>query len=118
MTADLHLYDPALCCSSGVCGPSVDPVLVRVQADIEWLKSKGIRVERHNLAQQAADFTANPEVLALLQDRSPEALPFVFVNGKVAAIGFYPTRDQFAALFGLAPDAETSGNCEGACSCS
>jgi len=25
----IEIFDPAMCCSSGVCGPSVDPKLVR-----------------------------------------------------------------------------------------
>lgn len=116
MTSDLHIFDPALCCSSGVCGPSVDPVLVRVQADLEWLKSKGISVARHNLAQQAGDFAAHPEALSLLQSRSSEALPFVFVRGKLAAIGFYPTREQFATLLGIREEAPAAC-CEGNCAC-
>ena len=45
----VQVFDPAMCCSTGVCGPSVDPVLPRFAADLEWLKSKGVQVERYNL---------------------------------------------------------------------
>ena len=53
----VQVFDPAMCCSTGVCGPSVDPVLPRFAADLEWLKSKGVRVERYNLAQEVGAFT-------------------------------------------------------------
>ncbi len=47
----LQVFDPAMCCSTGVCGPSVDPTLPRFAADLEWLQSKGVQVERYNLAR-------------------------------------------------------------------
>jgi hypothetical protein len=39
MIPDLLVFDPALCCSSGVCGPELDTDLVRFAADLEWLGS-------------------------------------------------------------------------------
>ena len=38
----LAVYDPPMCCSTGVCGPAVDPVLPRVAADLDWLKRQGV----------------------------------------------------------------------------
>jgi hypothetical protein len=105
----LHVYDPALCCSSGVCGPSVDPVLVRVNADLEWLKSQSVVVERHNLAQQPLDFTTNPVVKARLQEEGQDVLPLVLLDGQVVAARFYPTRDQLATLCGV--KTETASSC-------
>jgi hypothetical protein len=29
----LDVFDPAMCCSTGVCGPEVDPQLVQFAAD-------------------------------------------------------------------------------------
>ena len=26
----IDIYDPPMCCSSGLCGPTLDPMLVRV----------------------------------------------------------------------------------------
>ncbi len=60
--AKMQVFDPAMCCSTGVCGPSVDPALTRFAADLDWMKSKGAEVERFNLAQQVAAFTANEKV--------------------------------------------------------
>jgi hypothetical protein len=111
----LHLYDPALCCSSGVCGPSVDPVLVRVQADLEWLKKQGIAVERHNLAQQPADFAANETVKHRLRTSGPDVLPLVLLDGELVAAGFYPTREQFAKLLGLKAGTKEPSETDSAC---
>ena len=57
----LAVYDPPMCCSTGVCGPAVDPVLPRVTADLDWLRRQGIEVERFNLSQQPQAFVANPD---------------------------------------------------------
>lgn len=106
----LTIYDPALCCSSGVCGPSVDPELVRVQADLEWLKKQGVSVARFNLAQQPADFAANETIKTVLQQSGTEALPVILLGENIVASRFYPTREQFRLLCGL-PKAEAACGC-------
>ena len=50
-TQTLQVFDPAMCCSTGVCGPEVDTKLVQFAADLDWLKSQGVIVQRHNLSQ-------------------------------------------------------------------
>ncbi|MDF3131129.1 arsenite efflux transporter metallochaperone ArsD [Kiritimatiellaeota bacterium B1221] len=96
----LTVYDPPLCCSSGVCGPSVDPELVRVNADFEWAKKQDASVTRFNLAQQPADFAANASVKTLLQTAGQDCLPLVFLDGNLVASRFYPTRAQLAQILG------------------
>ncbi|HVJ04751.1 MAG TPA: arsenite efflux transporter metallochaperone ArsD [Candidatus Saccharimonadales bacterium] len=98
----LQVFDPAMCCSTGVCGPSVDPVLPRFSADLEWLKSKGVQVERYNLAQDIAAFTANAIVKAAINSKGTECLPMVLVDGSVVSEGAYPTREQVAGFTGVA----------------
>lgn len=36
----IQIFDPALCCSSGVCGPETDPALVAFAADFEWARTQ------------------------------------------------------------------------------
>jgi arsenical resistance operon trans-acting repressor ArsD len=94
----LQVFDPAMCCSTGVCGPSVDPALPRFAADLEWLKSKGLQVERYNLAQEVAAFTSNPVVKHALNSRGSKCLPLLLLNGAIVAEGAYPTREELAGL--------------------
>ena len=94
----LQVFDPAMCCSTGVCGPSVDPALPRFAADLEWLKSKGLEVERHNLAQEVAAFTSNPVVKTALNSRGSKCLPLLLLDGIIVAEGSYPTREELARL--------------------
>ncbi len=97
----IQVFDPAMCCSSGVCGPGVDPVLPRFAADLEWLKGKGVQVERYNLAQDVAVFTGNPTVKTTLNNEGTKCLPLILVNGEIASEGTYPTRRVLAGFVGM-----------------
>lgn len=97
----MQVFDPAMCCSTGVCGPTVDPTLPRFAADLEWLKSKGVEVERFNLAQQLAAFSASPKVKQALNSHGTKSLPMILVDGEVKASGGYPSRADLARFAGV-----------------
>lgn len=97
----IQVFDPAMCCSTGVCGPSVDPTLPRFAADLEWLRSKGVDVERFNLAQQVAAFTGNPKVKQALNSQGTKSLPLILVDGEIKASGGYPSRADLARFAGI-----------------
>ena len=97
----LDVFDPPMCCSSGVCGPSVDPLLAAFGADVDWLITQGVTVTRHNLAQDPHAFVANPVVNDLLQRQGDRCLPLLLLNGDVASSGAYPQRAELARLVGL-----------------
>jgi hypothetical protein len=86
-----------MCCSTGVCGPSVDPALPRFAADLEWLKSKNVKVERFNLAQEVGAFTSNPIVKVTLNAQGTKCLPLILAEGMIVSQGTYPTREVLAA---------------------
>ncbi len=100
-TARLEVYDPALCCSTGLCGPEVDPLLVRFAADLKWLQEHGADVERFNLSQSPAAFVENEQVKQALTDQGEAALPMVVADGRVMSTGRYPERDELATWTGL-----------------
>ena len=113
----LRVFDPALCCSTGICGPSVDPELTRFAADLDWLKSKGVFVERYNLAQQPGAFV-EPLVKAALEDAGEEALPLLLADGVEFSRGRYPSRDELSTHFDLStscctPKEEEKSSCCG-----
>jgi AhpD family alkylhydroperoxidase len=97
----IQVYDPPLCCSTGVCGPDVDPKLVQFAADVKWLGEQGVTVERYNLTQTPIAFAENEVVRAALTEKGEAALPLILMNGKVAISGTYPPRDELAGLLGL-----------------
>lgn len=97
----LQVFDRPMCCSTGVCGPSVDPVLPRFAADLDWLKSQGVTVERYNLAQQPAVFGQHADVKAALQAENVACLPLFRVNGEIVFKGKYPSRSMLARWCGV-----------------
>jgi hypothetical protein len=100
-TQTIQVFDPAMCCSTGVCGPDVDTKLVQFAADLDWLKAQDIVVQRHNLSQNPAAFLENQIVQATLTDKGEAALPVILVNCKMAATGRYPDRVELAGWFKL-----------------
>lgn len=100
MPVTIRVFDPAMCCSSGVCGPSIDPELARFAADVDWLQKQGVNVERFNLSQQPAAFAETSAVKAALE-RGTGVLPLVMVDDRVAVEGAYPSRETLAALAGI-----------------
>lgn len=100
--AILKVYDPAMCCSSGVCGPSVDPVLVRFANVLDFISNhSNIHVERYNLGQQPQAFVDNPQVKSLLAEGGDTNLPFIFVNDKLIFQDRYPSRGEILYILGI-----------------
>ena len=97
----LEVYDPAMCCSTGVCGPEVDPILVGFAANVKWLQEQGVEVRRFNLSQNPSAFVENEQVKEALTEKGEAALPLLFVDGQVLASGHYPDRAQLSAVLDL-----------------
>ncbi|MGJ7439892.1 arsenite efflux transporter metallochaperone ArsD [Aquipuribacter sp. MA13-6] len=97
----VEVYDPAMCCSTGVCGPAVDPTLARFESDLRWLADQGVDVTRHNLAQDPGAFVAAPLVAAVLASGGEDALPVVMVDGRLRSSGSWLSREDLAAAVGL-----------------
>lgn len=108
----IQIFDPALCCSTGVCGVEVDQVLVSASADLAWAKQQGAQIARFNLAQQPMAFAENQTVRAFLERSGPDALPLVLVDGEVALAGRYPNRAELARWSGVA---DTGLQAQGTC---
>jgi hypothetical protein len=98
----VQIYDPPMCCSTGLCSNEIDPSLVSFAAMLTRLGENGVAVERYNLAQQPGAFVRNPDVKALLDKEGLSALPLIFVDGELHSKGHYWTETERAALLRLA----------------
>lgn len=96
--AKVEVFDKPMCCSTGICGPEVDPVLPRFAADLDWISSQGHDVERSNLAQQPAAFAASNIVREILDKEGVDCLPVIVVDGRIVSQSCYPSRAQLEAL--------------------
>ena len=113
----MAIYDPAMCCPTGTCGPSVDPELLRVASVLNNLKKKGIMVARYGLTSNPRAFVANAKVNDLLKSKGAGALPAVVVDGEIVKTAGYPTNQEFAKWLNVpmeylaSPDKKTEPNC-------
>ncbi len=96
----VQIFDKAMCCSTGVCGPQVDPVLPRFAADLEWLKSQGHSVTRFNLSQDPAEYANHELVKQMLADDGVDCLPLVIVDDRIVSRSQYPSRENLAMWTG------------------
>lgn len=91
----ITLFEPAMCCSTGLCGEDIDDVLVATAANMKWLKSLGHEVGRHNISNDAAAFKQYPQVVEKLQKEGVDSLPYVLINDRLVMAGVYPTKPQW-----------------------
>ncbi len=119
----VQVYDKPMCCSTGVCGPDVDPVLPKFAADLDWLKNQGHNVERFNLAQQPQAFIENKAIHGLLSTAGTDCLPVVVVDGEIVSQTVYPSREDLAGWVDGAPAKQrlpvtkSDGGCCGSTGC-
>jgi hypothetical protein len=110
----IRVYEPALCCNTGVCGPDLDQNLVDFTADLDHLTQRGADIARHNLASDPQAFAHDEIVRTFLGVAGSEGLPLTSVNGVTVMTGIYPSRAQLLRFAGLSeepvvvPDGVTS----------
>ncbi|WP_128513657.1 MULTISPECIES: arsenite efflux transporter metallochaperone ArsD [Tabrizicola] len=97
----ITVYDPAMCCSTGICGTDVDQKLVDLAADLDWLKAQGVRVQRFGLSREPAEFAANDTIRQIMQDSEGDDLPVFMINGALKAKAHYPSRAELADWTGI-----------------
>ncbi|XAS65090.1 arsenite efflux transporter metallochaperone ArsD [Pseudarthrobacter sp. So.54] len=127
----IRIYESALCCDTGVCGPDVDQSLVDITADVRHLKGLGADIARYNLASEPTAFASDETVRGFMHLVGSKGLPLTTVDGVTVATGNYPGRGTLLAFAGLGeakvepqprPDLglgdKSSGCCGGTSSCS
>ncbi len=110
MSSVIEIYDPAMCCSTGVCGSEIDETLADFANDLKWLKGKGIEVKRFNLGQEPEAFKSNEHVLSRLQKEGSDILPIIIVNNQVTSEATYPDRNQLCEWLDLSTAENVNGN--------
>lgn len=107
----LELFEEALCCSTGVCGPSVDENLLRITGIFESLKKiNQVEANRYNLSSNPAGFTKNEAVLKELQEKGNDVLPITLVNDTIVKTGSYPTNEEIQEFTGIVFVTQNSQN--------
>ena len=96
----IEIFDPPMCCPTGLCGPSVDPALLDIYEAILRIKTEydgRATVERYVLGQQPAKFMQQPEIIQRLKAHGVSVLPVTIVNGAVRKEHGYPSYTDLKA---------------------
>jgi hypothetical protein len=88
------IYESAMCCSSGVCGPNPDKELIELQDTIEKVQKMGCEVERYSITQSPKKFRENPAIIKLIQEHQIKALPVTTYEGRIVKVGTYPSLGE------------------------
>ena len=107
---NIQIFEPGLCCGTGICGVDVDQQLITFSADMDWVRTEGGNVSRFNLAQEPLAFAENDVARTFLHTAGEEGLPVVLVDGATVLTGRYPSRAELArwAALDSAPLAEAT----------
>lgn len=117
------IFDPAMCCSTGVCGPSIDPELLRVSTVIDNLNKKGVAIERYNLTGNPQIFVDNKIINEILNREGTDVLPVTMVDNAIVKTKAYPTNKEFCKFLDISEDYLKTGlkikskgcDCSGGC---
>lgn len=97
----MAIYEPAMCCPTGLCGVSIDPELLRISTVLNILKKNGIEVERFNLTSAPLEFMNNKAVNEFINEKGIDGLPLTVLDDEIVIIGRYPTNEEFAKLLDI-----------------
>ena len=115
----MKIFEPAMCCPTGLCGVGVDPELLRVSTVLNTLKQNGIEVQRYNLTSAPQAFLDHKAVAEFLQKFGPDKLPVVMVDDFIVITGRYPSNEEFTSWLKLAPELLGVSSCceDSSCCC-
>lgn len=97
----MKIFEPAMCCPTGLCGVGVNPELLRISAVLDTLKRHGVAVDRFNLNSAPMEFITDQAINAYINEKGAEGLPAVMVDGEIVITGRYPTNEEFTNLLDL-----------------
>lgn len=98
---NITIYDPAMCCPTGVCGTTADPELIRVSDVLKKAEAAGVTVTRYGLSTNPQAFVEKVEVSQLLQSQGNSVLPITYIDDVLFMQERYPTNAEFQAAFRL-----------------
>lgn len=93
----IEIFDPPMCCSTGLCGPTVDQTLLTLNEMLMTLEAEGLTVERYQMTSHPQKFIQNTAVMKLVRAQQMAALPITLVRGEVIKVGAYPTSEEIKA---------------------
>ncbi|MGC6174008.1 arsenite efflux transporter metallochaperone ArsD [Lacrimispora sp. 38-1] len=97
----MKIYEPAMCCSTGLCGVGVDPELLRISTVLNTLENNGVLVNRFNLSNDPQEFVTNKTINNYVKENGVDGLPVVVIDDEIAITRRYPSNDEFVKLLNV-----------------
>lgn len=98
---NMQIFEPAMCCSTGLCGVGVDHELLRISTVLNTLEKNNIKIERFNLSNAPQEFITNKVVNNYIKEKGVEGLPITVVDGEIVISGRYPANEEIAKLLDI-----------------
>ena len=98
------IYEPAMCCSTGLCGVGVDPELLRISTVMDKLAKQAVQALRYNLSSAPMEFVTNIKVNGEMEKHGVEVLPIIVLDDEIVLTGRYPSNEELTAWLELAPE--------------
>lgn len=99
----VEIYDPPMCCPTGICGPAVDPALMKMNDAILALKKQGVTVERYGLRSDYMIIKDRTIVMAIIHRDGIKSLPITVINGAIFKTGEYPSYEDICKALNIEP---------------
>lgn len=97
----MQIFEPAMCCSTGLCGVGVDKELLRISTVLNTMEKNGVKVDRFNLSSNPQEFVTNKVVNNFIQEKGIDMLPMTIVDGEIVLTGRYPKNEEFVELLNI-----------------
>lgn len=97
----MQIFEPSMCCPTGLCGVSADPELLRISTVLNTLEKNGIKVERYNLTNSPGAFITNKVVNNYIKAKGVDALPITVLDGEIIISRRYPKNEEFVNLLNI-----------------
>lgn len=98
---EIQIFDPPMCCPTGMCGPTIDPRLIEIHEAIGRIHKEydgKVEVRRHLFGQDVQPFLSNGKVLSLIREKGSSVLPITTLNGDIVKSGAYPSYEELKSL--------------------
>ena len=102
----IEIFEPALCCNTGVCGDDVDQALVTFSADLDWVRSQGGDIARFNLASEPLAFAQTRTGHRFLKSPAPKDCRWCWSTGSPRRPAATPTAPSSRST----PGSPTAGS--------
>jgi len=97
----MQIFEPAMCCSTGLCGVGVDPELLRISTVLNTIEKNGVIVDRYNLSNSPQEFIMNKVVNDFIKANGVDGLPITVLDGEIVISGRYPKSEEFVKLLNI-----------------